>query len=98
MSGWGRTRWYYDTLNKIAPAVECWNNEKVSFAVNLGDLCERRGKQETSLASVKTVIQSYKNAQFPIHFVFGNHGKKKRKRERARERETVCVCVCVCML
>ncbi len=67
------TRYYRETLSKLAEATERFAIEKPDFVVELGDLIDAADSVETELRYLKTI-----NAQFAAvcknrHYVLGNH-------------------------
>jgi manganese-dependent ADP-ribose/CDP-alcohol diphosphatase len=73
-SGWGKERYYRDSIKKISPAIVDWNNHNVLFSLNLGDLIDARcGSRANSLVHIDEVLSCFNTFTKPIFHLFGNH-------------------------
>jgi manganese-dependent ADP-ribose/CDP-alcohol diphosphatase len=61
------TRYYRESLKRLSVAIDTFNNSKVDFVMNLGDLID---KYESSYGPV---IQLYKKLNMPFYNLLGNH-------------------------
>lgn len=62
-----RTRFYANSLWKVAEAVEAMNGEDLSFVVTLGDIIDRHYE------SYSHILPVYDRMRHPHFFVLGNH-------------------------
>lgn len=67
------TRYYRDTLPKLAEAIQHFETAQVSFVMELGDLIDSAPDLETELGYLKTVDQKFKDSRLERHYVLGNH-------------------------
>lgn len=67
------SRYYRDSLKKLATAVEEFRRQKVAFVVELGDLINAGPSKEAELEYLKTACDVLKPLDVPKHFVLGNH-------------------------
>jgi alkaline phosphatase len=67
------TRYYRETLAKLAEAAERFRQEKPAFAVELGDLIDAADAVETELKYLKRVNREFAAAAKERHYVLGNH-------------------------
>lgn len=61
------TRYYRSSLNKLAEAVDVFNEEKVDFVVSLGDFINDNYKSFDTLTSITDKLE------MPLYHVVGNH-------------------------
>lgn len=69
-SFWGRPRYFADALQKASKAALAWKEHKCNFAINLGDIIDRRSNNHCGdLRAVSKAL-----AQYPVvHHCIGNH-------------------------
>lgn len=76
------SRYYRSSLDKLAGAVEAFNQERPEFVVQLGDLIDRGAKSYDGVLAVLGRLEA------PTHHVLGNHdfalGEDNRLDHRAR--------------
>lgn len=66
----GGTRFYRNSLNKLRESVDYFNNQKVQFTVNLGDIIDRDQKD------LDSVLIFLKQLDKKIYHTTGNHDYK----------------------
>lgn len=66
----GGTRFYRNSLNKLYESVDYFNNQKVQFTVNLGDIIDRDQKD------LDSVLICLKQLNKKIYHTTGNHDYK----------------------
>lgn len=67
------TRHYRDSLAKLSSAVQRFNEAKVDFIVELGDLIDSANTAEEELGYLKHIESVFARAQCPRYHVLGNH-------------------------
>lgn len=67
------TRHYRESLDKLREAVARFQEEKVDFAVELGDLIDSARSPELELKHLAAVEAEYSRFKGPRHYVLGNH-------------------------
>lgn len=67
------TRYYRETLDKLAEAAERFGKEKPAFVAELGDLIDAADAVETELAYLKRVDKEFSAIAKDRHYVLGNH-------------------------
>ena len=67
------TRHYRETLGKLAEAAAQFEKEKVSFAVELGDLIDAADTVETEQRYLRTINREFSAIAKDRHYVLGNH-------------------------
>lgn len=67
------TRHYRETLGKLAEAATQFENDHVSFVVELGDLIDAADSVETEQRYLKTVNREFSAISKDRHYVLGNH-------------------------
>lgn len=68
-----KTRFYRETLAKLAEAVERFNNSDLAFVIELGDLIDQAPTVEREIGWLDTVERVFAKAKAPRHYVLGNH-------------------------
>lgn len=66
-------RHYRDSLTKLPPAVERFNEAKTDFVIELGDFIDAADSVEEELAHLKQIETLYARARCPRYHVLGNH-------------------------
>ena len=67
------SRYYRDSLGKLAAAVEEFRRQKVAFVAELGDLINAGPSKEAELEYLETICDVLRPLDVPKHFVLGNH-------------------------
>ncbi|MFM8271457.1 MAG: metallophosphoesterase [Gemmata sp.] len=67
------TRYYRETLDKLAEAAGRFEKERPAFVVELGDLIDAADAVETELAYLKRVDKEFSAIAKDRHYVLGNH-------------------------
>ncbi len=67
------TRHYRETLNKLAEATAQFQQEPLSFVVELGDLIDAADSVEVEQGYLKTIHQAFSAVAAERHYVLGNH-------------------------
>lgn len=67
------TRFYRETLGKLAEAGEQFAQDKPDFVVELGDLIDAADSVETELRYLQTVNERFSAIARERHYVLGNH-------------------------
>lgn len=67
------TRYYRETLDKLAEAAERFKKDELAFVVELGDLIDAADSVETELAYLKRVNKEFAALSEDRHYVLGNH-------------------------
>lgn len=67
------TRYYRESLGKLAEAAERFEREKPAFVVELGDLIDAADSVETEQRYLKTVNEKFSAISKNRHYVLGNH-------------------------
>ena len=53
--------------------MQCWENEKVLFALNLGDTIDFRGIKTEASKHLKEIVRKLTSSAFKTYHIFGNH-------------------------
>lgn len=72
VSGWGRPRYYRDSLQKLRHAIDCWHEAGVKFALNLGDTIDLKNR-EKSAQMLDVAIARFSEFRGKVYHVLGNH-------------------------
>ena len=67
------SRHYRDSLAKLQEAVRTFNQRKVSFVVELGDLIDAGPSKQKELEHLRTIDEVYQGFRGQRHYVLGNH-------------------------
>lgn len=67
------TRYYRETLDKLAEAAERFQKDEAAFVVELGDLIDAADSVETELKYLKRVDKEFAALAKDRHYVLGNH-------------------------
>lgn len=67
------SRYYRDSIPKLAEAVEEFSRQEVAFVAELGDLINAGPSKETELEYLETICKVLQSLDVPKHFVLGNH-------------------------
>jgi hypothetical protein len=67
------TRYYRETLGKLAEAAEQFQRDQAAFIVELGDLIDAADSVDTELRYLETVNRPYAAICDDRHYVLGNH-------------------------
>lgn len=67
------TRYYRETLDKLAEAAAKFKTEKPAFVVELGDLIDAADSVETELKYLKRIDKEFAALSKDRHYVLGNH-------------------------
>ena len=67
------TRYYRETLDKLAEAAVRFKKEKPDFVVELGDLIDAADSVETELKYLKRIDKEFAALAKERHYVLGNH-------------------------
>ena len=67
------TRFYRETLGKLAEAAAQFEKSHVDFVVELGDLIDAADSVDTELSYLKTVNREFSAIAKDRHYVLGNH-------------------------
>jgi predicted phosphodiesterase len=67
------TRYYRETLTKLAEAAECFVKEKPAFVVELGDLIDAADSVEKEQKYLQRVNKEFSAIAKDRHYVLGNH-------------------------
>ncbi|KAL1534719.1 manganese-dependent ADP-ribose/CDP-alcohol diphosphatase-like [Salvia divinorum] len=69
----GVPRYYRHSLNVLQRAVKKWNEEKVDFVINFGDIVDGYCPKDQSLAAVKDIVNEFSLFNGPVYHLIGNH-------------------------
>lgn len=69
----GGTRHYRESADKLAEAVDLFQQEKVDAVIELGDLVDAAPTVEEETRFLKTINARLKQLDCPRHYVLGNH-------------------------
>lgn len=70
----GVPRYYRHSILVLQRAVKKWNDlQKLSFAVNFGDIVDGFCPKDQSLNAVKKVVSAFEKFNGPIYHMIGNH-------------------------
>ncbi|XP_057787910.1 manganese-dependent ADP-ribose/CDP-alcohol diphosphatase-like [Salvia miltiorrhiza] len=69
----GVPRYYRHSLHVLQRAVKKWNEEKVNFVINFGDIVDGYCPKDQSLAAVKNIVNEFSLFNGPIYHMIGNH-------------------------
>ncbi len=67
------TRYYRETLGKLAEAAKQFEREKLAFLVELGDFIDAADTPEVELGYLERVNRDFKRIADDRHYVLGNH-------------------------
>ena len=67
------TRYYRESIPKLVEAAKQFANDKIDFAVELGDLIDAADSVEVELDYLTTVNQAFSSTSQDRHYVLGNH-------------------------
>lgn len=67
------TRYYRETLTKLAEAARQFERDKIAFLVELGDLIDAADTPEIELGYLERVNRDFKAIADDRHYVLGNH-------------------------
>jgi len=67
------TRFYRESLGKLAEAAKQFTDEKVNFVVELGDIIDAAESVEVELGYLSAVNREYSAISDDRHYVLGNH-------------------------
>jgi alkaline phosphatase len=67
------TRHYRETISKLAEAAARFENGKVTFIVELGDLIDAADSVETEQRYLRTINREFSSISKDRHYVLGNH-------------------------
>jgi calcineurin-like phosphoesterase family protein len=67
------TRYYRDTLGKLAEAANRFTTDKLDFAIELGDFIDAADSVETEQVYLRQVSKVFNTIPGPKHYVLGNH-------------------------
>jgi len=67
------TRYYRETLGKLAEAAAQFERDKPTFVVELGDLIDAADSVETEQRYLKTINREFSAISKDRHYVLGNH-------------------------
>ncbi len=67
------TRYYRESLHKLREAVSRFREDRVDFAVEMGDFIDAAPDAATEQQWLQTISQEFANCSQQRHFVLGNH-------------------------
>jgi predicted phosphodiesterase len=67
------TRFYRESLGKLAEAAKQFSTDKINLVVELGDIIDAAESVEVELAYLATVDREYASIADDRHYVLGNH-------------------------
>ncbi len=67
------TRYYRDTLGKLAEAIKQFDTDKPDFVVELGDLIDAADTPEVELGYLAEINKVWQSLKLPKYSVLGNH-------------------------
>ena len=67
------SRYYRESLDKLAEAGQRFNKDKTEVVVELGDFVDAAGDVKTELGYLKTVNRAFSKIPGDKHYVLGNH-------------------------
>ena len=67
------TRYYRETLDKLAEAADHFENDSLDFLVELGDLIDRADSVPTELGYLRRVDHEFASICAERHYALGNH-------------------------
>lgn len=78
----GVPRYYRNSLLVLQRAVQKWNEEKVNFVINFGDIVDGFCPKDQSLSAVKNIVNEFCLFDGPVYHMIGNHCLYNLPRER----------------
>ncbi|WOK96595.1 hypothetical protein Cni_G05302 [Canna indica] len=69
----GVPRYYRHSILVLQRAVSKWNDHKVQFAMNFGDIVDGFCPKDKSLSTVQKVIKEFNGFNGPTYHMIGNH-------------------------
>ncbi|PIN24122.1 CDP-glycerol diphosphatase [Handroanthus impetiginosus] len=69
----GVPRYYRHSLLVLQRAVRKWNEEKLKFAINFGDIVDGFCPKDQSLTAVKKIVNEFSLFNGPVYHMIGNH-------------------------
>ncbi|XP_042013382.1 manganese-dependent ADP-ribose/CDP-alcohol diphosphatase-like [Salvia splendens] len=69
----GVPRYYQHSLLVLQRAVRSWNEKKVKFVINFGDIIDGFCPKEKSLSATKKVVGEFSNFSGNVYHMIGNH-------------------------
>ena len=67
------SRHYRDSLAKLQQAIRTFNQRKVAFVIELGDLIDAGPTKAKELECLRKIDEVYQGFRGPRHYVLGNH-------------------------
>jgi len=67
------TRFYRESLGKLAEAAKQFTTDKINFVVELGDIIDAADSVEVEMGYLSTVNREYSAIAADRHYVLGNH-------------------------
>ena len=67
------TRYYRETLDKLAEAASHFEKSPIEFVVEMGDLIDAADSVDTELSYLKTINREFAAISKDRHYVLGNH-------------------------
>ena len=67
------TRHYRESQRKLAEAVALFEEQKVDWIIELGDIVDAAPTVDEELSYLRTIDKVLKSADVPVHYVLGNH-------------------------
>eukprot|EP00698_Gefionella_okellyi_P001645 TRINITY_DN11548_c0_g1_i1.p1 TRINITY_DN11548_c0_g1~~TRINITY_DN11548_c0_g1_i1.p1 ORF type:complete len:321 (-),score=46.89 TRINITY_DN11548_c0_g1_i1:149-1111(-) len=72
LSGWGRPRYYRQSIAKLAQAIDAFNTQQLPFILNLGDAVDKRcGKSAQQM--LERVLAELNRFRGTVYSTIGNH-------------------------
>lgn len=69
----GRVRYYRAAPDKLAQAVDAFNEARVDCVVTLGDAIDGNEDEESTLRDLERVVTQFERITMPTYHVLGNH-------------------------
>ncbi|GER27064.1 manganese-dependent ADP-ribose/CDP-alcoholdiphosphatase [Striga asiatica] len=69
----GVPRYYRHSHLVLQRAVKKWNDKKVDFAINFGDIVDGFCPKDQSLTAVEKIVDEFNVFQGPVYHMIGNH-------------------------
>ncbi|PIN10517.1 CDP-glycerol diphosphatase [Handroanthus impetiginosus] len=69
----GVPRYYRHSLLVLQRAVQSWNEQKLKFVINFGDIVDGLCPKAQSLTAIKKIVNEFSIFDGPVYHMIGNH-------------------------
>lgn len=78
----GVPRYYRHSFLVLQRAVQSWNNQKLRFAIDFGDIVDGLCPKDQSLTATQKIVDEYHAFSGPVYHMIGNHCLYNLSRDR----------------